>query len=136
MQWRKHKLFLDLIALELTLSLSSPGAIYTPIQVDTRDAQQMEGWGHKVGLGRPGEPSEVATSFIFLASADASLYCEWSNPPEVTMPTFPPLGLFSNPTSTSRWADTVLLSSWRLNGQLGWTSKGLRWNSYTKAPAN
>ena len=37
----------------------------------------MEGWGHKVGLGRPGEPSEVATSFVFLASADASLYCEW-----------------------------------------------------------
>lgn len=37
----------------------------------------MEGWGHKVGLGRPGEPSEVATSFVFLASADATLYCEW-----------------------------------------------------------
>ncbi|KGO77287.1 Glucose/ribitol dehydrogenase [Penicillium italicum] len=52
----------------------APGAIYTPIQVDTRDPQQMEGWGHKAGLGRPGEPSEVATSFVFLASADASLY--------------------------------------------------------------
>ncbi|KAK4863541.1 hypothetical protein LT330_002319 [Penicillium expansum] len=51
-----------------------PGAIYTPIQVDTRDPQQMEGWGHKAGLGRPGEPSEVATSFVFLASADASVY--------------------------------------------------------------
>ncbi|CAG8059619.1 unnamed protein product [Penicillium olsonii] len=125
-----------LIPKGIRVNAVAPGAIYTPIQVDTRDAQQMEGWGHKVGLGRPGEPSEVATSFIFLASADASLYCEWSNPPEVTMPTFPPLGLFSNPTSTSRWADTVLLSSWRLNGQLGWTSKGLRWNSYTKAPAN
>ncbi|KAJ5163174.1 Short-chain dehydrogenase/reductase SDR [Penicillium coprophilum] len=44
------------------------------IQVDARDANQMEGWGHKAGLGRPGEPSEVATSFVFLASADASLY--------------------------------------------------------------
>lgn len=55
----------------------SPGAIYTPIQVDTRDAKQMEGWGRKTGLGRPGEPSEVATSFVFLASADATLYCEW-----------------------------------------------------------
>ncbi|OQE47279.1 hypothetical protein PENCOP_c001G02840 [Penicillium coprophilum] len=52
----------------------APGAIYTPIQVDTRDANQMEGWGHKAGLGRPGEPSEVATSFVFLASAEASLY--------------------------------------------------------------
>ncbi|KGO41229.1 Short-chain dehydrogenase/reductase SDR [Penicillium expansum] len=52
----------------------APSAIYTPIQVDTRDPQQMEGWGHKDGLGRPGEPSEVATSFVFLASADASVY--------------------------------------------------------------
>lgn len=48
----------------------------------------MEGWGHKVGLGRPGEPSEVATSFIFLASADASLYCEWSNIPVAVVPRF------------------------------------------------
>ncbi|EKV07935.1 Oxidoreductase, short-chain dehydrogenase/reductase family [Penicillium digitatum] len=51
------------------------GMVYTPIQVDTRDPQEMEGWGRKAGLGRPGEPGEVATSFVFLASADASLYC-------------------------------------------------------------
>jgi hypothetical protein len=37
----------------------------------------MEGWGSKAGLGRPGEPSEVATSFVFLASVDASLYCKY-----------------------------------------------------------
>lgn len=37
----------------------------------------MENWGTKVALGRPGEPSEVATSFVFLASADASLWCKW-----------------------------------------------------------
>ncbi|KAK9851762.1 uncharacterized protein MYU51_009251 [Penicillium brevicompactum] len=65
-----------LIPRGIRVNAVAPGAIYTPIQVDTRDAQQMEGWGHKVGLGRPGEPSEVATSFIFLASADASLYCD------------------------------------------------------------
>ncbi|KAF4266608.1 hypothetical protein CNMCM8057_000176 [Aspergillus fumigatus] len=52
----------------------APGAIYTPIQVDTRDAEQMANWGSKTPLGRPGEPSEVATTFVFLASADASLY--------------------------------------------------------------
>lgn len=60
--------------------LCSPGAIYTPIQADTRDARQMEGWGRGAGLGRPGEPSEVATSFVFLASADASLYCKLKVP--------------------------------------------------------
>ncbi|KAJ5615756.1 hypothetical protein N7537_000870 [Penicillium hordei] len=63
-----------LIPKGIRVNAVAPGAIYTPIQVDTRDAEQMEGWGHKAGLGRPGEPSEVATSFVFLASADASLY--------------------------------------------------------------
>lgn len=57
-----------------------PGAIYTPIQADTREAKQMESWGGKTGLGRPGEPSEVATTFVFLASAEASLYCKCSDP--------------------------------------------------------
>lgn len=58
--------------------LSRPGAIYTPIQVSSRDPSQMECWGKNSGLQRPGEPSEVATSFVFLASADASLYCKYS----------------------------------------------------------
>ncbi|KKA16950.1 Oxidoreductase, short-chain dehydrogenase/reductase family [Rasamsonia emersonii CBS 393.64] len=52
----------------------APGAIYTPIQVDTRPAQQMQGWYSNSPIGRPGQPSEVATSFVFLASAEASLY--------------------------------------------------------------
>ncbi|KAJ5208489.1 hypothetical protein N7449_002868 [Penicillium cf. viridicatum] len=63
-----------LIPKGIRVNAVAPGAIYTPIQVNTRSPEQMEGWGHKAGLGRPGEPSEVATSFVFLASADASLY--------------------------------------------------------------
>lgn len=38
----------------------------------------MSGWGSKASLGRPGEPSEVATSFVFLASPDSSFYCEFA----------------------------------------------------------
>lgn len=53
-----------------------PGAVYTPIQVDTRPAEQMQGWYSKSPLGRPGQPSEVALSFVFLASPEASLYCK------------------------------------------------------------
>lgn len=56
----------------------SPGAIYTSIQANTREAKQMEKWGGNAGLGRPGEPSEVAITFMFLASADVSLYCKLS----------------------------------------------------------
>lgn len=61
---------------------NSPGAIYTPIQVDTKDPESMAGWGSNKQLGRPGQASEVATSFIFLASKDASLYCTflWGDP--------------------------------------------------------
>lgn len=60
----------------LTLTLDSPGPVYTPIQVDTREAEDMENFGSASSIGRPGQPSEVATSFIFLASADASLFCK------------------------------------------------------------
>ncbi|KAL4890860.1 hypothetical protein BDV59DRAFT_204103 [Aspergillus ambiguus] len=52
----------------------APGPVYTPIQVDTRQAEDMEDFGAKSSIGRPGEPSEVATSFVFLASKDASLF--------------------------------------------------------------
>ncbi|KAJ5095689.1 Short-chain dehydrogenase/reductase SDR [Penicillium alfredii] len=64
----------QLIPKGIRVNAVAPGAIYTPIQADTREAKQMEGWGQKAGLGRPGEPSEVATSFVFLASPDAALY--------------------------------------------------------------
>lgn len=53
-----------------------PGSTYTPIQVDTRDAESMQNWASGKPLGRPGQPSEVATSFVFLASSAASLYCK------------------------------------------------------------
>ncbi|KAJ5439326.1 uncharacterized protein N7458_010324, partial [Penicillium daleae] len=61
-----------LIPKDIRVNTVAPGALYTPIQVDTREARQIEGWGSKAGLG---QRSKVATSFVFLASADASLYC-------------------------------------------------------------
>lgn len=52
-----------------------PGVIYTPIQADTRDAESMQDLGAGKSLGRPGQASEVATSFVFLATSDSSFYC-------------------------------------------------------------
>jgi NAD(P)-dependent dehydrogenase (short-subunit alcohol dehydrogenase family) len=62
----------------LTLVPFSPGAVYTPIQADTRDAPQMVNWGSSSKLGRPAQPSEVASSYIFLASTEAALFRKWS----------------------------------------------------------
>lgn len=67
------------LAMQLTpkgirVNAVAPGAVYTPIQADTRSAEQMQGWGSQYSLGRPGEPSEVAPTYVFLASREASLY--------------------------------------------------------------
>ncbi|OKL59412.1 hypothetical protein UA08_05084 [Talaromyces atroroseus] len=69
-----RSLSLQLIPKGIRVNAVAPGAIYTPIQVDSRDAESMEGWGSNKQLGRPGQASEVATSFVFLASKDASFY--------------------------------------------------------------
>lgn len=52
----------------------APGPVHTPIQPASRPPEQMEGFGRDSLLGRPGQPSEIAPSFVFLASADATLY--------------------------------------------------------------
>ncbi|KAJ5569160.1 hypothetical protein N7450_011646 [Penicillium hetheringtonii] len=52
----------------------APGVIYTPIQADTRDTESMQNLGAGKNLSRPGQASEVATSFVFLATSDSSFY--------------------------------------------------------------
>lgn len=48
-----------------------PGPIWTPLIPSTMETQAMEQFS-SVPMGRPGQPSEVATCFVFLASADSS----------------------------------------------------------------
>ena len=36
------------------------------------DAEQVEKFGRKVPMGRPGQPNEVASCHLFLACADSS----------------------------------------------------------------
>ncbi|KAK2733451.1 hypothetical protein FQN57_002105 [Myotisia sp. PD_48] len=52
----------------------APGPVHTPIQPASRPPEQMEGFGSGSSIGRPGQPSEIAPSYIFLASNEASLY--------------------------------------------------------------
>jgi len=52
----------------------APGPVHTPLQPASRPAEQMEGYGEQSELGRVGQPSEIAPSFVFLASKDSELY--------------------------------------------------------------
>ena len=52
----------------------APGPVHTPLQPASRPAEQMEGFGKKSGIGRPGQPSEIAPSFVFLASKDSEIF--------------------------------------------------------------
>ncbi|KAL0936121.1 oxidoreductase YhdF [Colletotrichum truncatum] len=52
----------------------APGPVHTPLQPASRPAEQMEGFGKKSQIGRPGQPSEIAPSYVFLASKDSELY--------------------------------------------------------------
>jgi NAD(P)-dependent dehydrogenase (short-subunit alcohol dehydrogenase family) len=50
----------------------APGPIWTPLIPSTFPAEEVETFGSDVPLGRAGQPEEVAPSYVFLASDDAS----------------------------------------------------------------
>ncbi|MEA3213113.1 MAG: hypothetical protein QOE70_6170 [Chthoniobacter sp.] len=50
----------------------APGPIWTPLIPATFPGQKVETFGSDVPLGRAGQPNEVAPSYVFLASSDAS----------------------------------------------------------------
>jgi len=50
----------------------APGPIWTPLIPSTFPQDKVEDFGSDQPLGRAGQPHEVAPSYIFLASADAS----------------------------------------------------------------
>ncbi|KAJ3038677.1 hypothetical protein HDV00_000426 [Rhizophlyctis rosea] len=53
----------------------APGPIWTPLQPASRDEEDIESFGKKdVPLGRVGQPAEVGTSYVFLASNDSSYF--------------------------------------------------------------
>ncbi|MDO5534593.1 MAG: SDR family oxidoreductase [Propionibacteriaceae bacterium] len=46
----------------------APGPIWTPLQPATKKGDSMPSFGADTPLGRPGQPSELAGAFVFLAS--------------------------------------------------------------------
>lgn len=69
-----HALAQNLLQRGIRVNAVAPGPVHTPLQPASRSAEEMEEFGHKSKLGRIGQPSEIAPSFVFLASKDSELY--------------------------------------------------------------
>jgi NAD(P)-dependent dehydrogenase (short-subunit alcohol dehydrogenase family) len=50
----------------------APGPIWTPLIPSTFPAEKVANFGADTPMGRPGQPEEVASAFLFLASNDSS----------------------------------------------------------------
>ncbi|PYJ00511.1 MAG: NAD(P)-dependent oxidoreductase [Verrucomicrobia bacterium] len=50
----------------------APGPVWTPLIPSTFPAKEVATFGSDVPLGRPGQPEEIAPSYVFLASDDSS----------------------------------------------------------------
>lgn len=62
----------DLAAKGILVNAVAPGPIWTPLIPASFDAEHVEEFGRSTPIGRPGQPSEVAPAYVFLASEDAS----------------------------------------------------------------
>jgi NAD(P)-dependent dehydrogenase (short-subunit alcohol dehydrogenase family) len=57
---------------DILVNAVAPGPVWTPLIPSSFSAEAVEKFGTKVPLGRPGQPDEIAPSYVFLASDDAS----------------------------------------------------------------
>lgn len=62
----------DLAPKGIRVNAVAPGPIWTPLIPASFDPEHVENFGKSTHLGRPGQPSEVAPAYVFLASKDAS----------------------------------------------------------------
>jgi NAD(P)-dependent dehydrogenase (short-subunit alcohol dehydrogenase family) len=59
---------------KIRVNCVAPGPIWTPFIPGTLPADKVEGFGGQVPMNRPGQPWEVATSYLFLASSDGNYF--------------------------------------------------------------
>jgi NAD(P)-dependent dehydrogenase (short-subunit alcohol dehydrogenase family) len=67
-----RSLALSLAKKQIRVNGVAPGPIWTPLIPSTFPKEDVETFGADTPLGRPGQPEEVAPSYVFLASDDAS----------------------------------------------------------------
>lgn len=62
----------NLIEKGIRVNAVAPGPIWTPLIPSTFDSERVKSFGKDTPMKRPGQPCEVATCYVFLASDDAS----------------------------------------------------------------
>jgi NAD(P)-dependent dehydrogenase (short-subunit alcohol dehydrogenase family) len=67
-----RSLSLALADRKIRVNAVAPGPIWTPLIPSTFPAEEVEKFGAKVPMERPGQPEEIAPCYVFLASEDSS----------------------------------------------------------------
>jgi NAD(P)-dependent dehydrogenase (short-subunit alcohol dehydrogenase family) len=67
-----RSLSLSLAKRKIRVNAVAPGPIWTPLIPSTFTPEQVSKFGADVPMERPGQPEEVAPSYVFLASDDSS----------------------------------------------------------------
>jgi NAD(P)-dependent dehydrogenase (short-subunit alcohol dehydrogenase family) len=68
-----RSLALNLVEKGVRVNAVAPGPIWTPLNpYGGQDPEKIPEFGKKTPMGRPGQPNEVAPSFLFLACEDSS----------------------------------------------------------------
>lgn len=62
----------DLAPKGIRVNAVAPGPIWTPLIPASFPEEHVSSFGKSTNIGRPGQPSEVAPSYVFLASKDSS----------------------------------------------------------------
>jgi NAD(P)-dependent dehydrogenase (short-subunit alcohol dehydrogenase family) len=66
-----RSLALKIVDKKIRVNAVAPGAVWTPLIPATYPEEKVESFGKQNPMKRPGQPSEIAPSFVFLASEDA-----------------------------------------------------------------
>ncbi|HEU5075202.1 MAG TPA: SDR family oxidoreductase, partial [Polyangiaceae bacterium] len=62
----------SLIERGIRVNCVAPGPVWTPLVVQSFDAEKNATFGKDSPMGRPAQPAELAPAFVFLASQESS----------------------------------------------------------------
>ncbi len=67
-----RSLALQLVPRGIRVNAVAPGPVWTPLIPSTFSGDEVEHFGARVPMQRPGQPDEIAPAYVYLASSDSS----------------------------------------------------------------